>query len=336
MGRVAWFLLIAFALISCGRGKVRTDGYSTVPRSTGAVMEIVAVVDSGFYSEQVKEALFRHLSPVMTGLPQKERRAKLYIIPRSSFSRTYQTMRNLVLIERSDSLTGVTTSKDIYAAPQIVFSIKASNAAQAEKQIDESGNYMFNAIRKNAIETLQERFSRITNKKLKAIPAMGINICIPNYYHVVRSEKDFMWLTMDITKNGVKGSANILLYRTDSSHNNKNAVALRDSMTKKYVPGQAEGSYMAVEKTAVLPQQESVVLSGIPATFTYGYWRTEGDFMGGPFINYTIVDKEGQTAYSADGFVYLPFEEKGGYALELEAILRTFHIPALSQKEEKK
>ena len=299
-------------------------------------MEIVAVVDSGLYSEQVKETLFRYLSPVMTGLPQKERRARLYVIPRSSFSRTYQTMRNLVLIERSDSLSGISTAKDVYAAPQIVFSIKASDAQSAEKQIGESGDYMFNTIRQSAIETLQERFARITNKKLKAIPAMGIDICIPNYYHVVRSEKDFMWLTMDIIKNGVKGSANILLYRTDSLNSSKDVVALRDSMTKKYVPGQAEGSYMAVEKTAVLPQKETAVLSGTPATFTYGYWRTEGDFMGGPFINYTIIDKEGKAAYSADGFVYLPFEEKGGYALELEAILRTFNVPALSQKEEKK
>lgn len=336
MGKVVWLLLIACTLASCGRGKVRTDEYTAIPRSTGAVMEIVAVVDSGLYSEQIKETLFRHLSPVMTGLPQKERRARLYVIPRSSFSRTYQTMRNLVLVERSDSLTGISTAKDVYAAPQIVFSIKAPNAPSAEKQIGESGDYMFNAIRQSAIETLQERFSRITNKKLKAGPAMGIDICIPNYYHVVRSEKDFIWLTMDIAKNGIKGTANILLYRTDSLGTGEDVVALRDSMTKKYVPGQAEGSYMAVEKTAIRPQQEFAALSQTHATFTYGYWRTQGDFMGGPFINYTIIDKENRTAYSADGFVYLPFEEKGGPMLELEAILRTFHIASPSQKEEKK
>ncbi len=336
MGKVAWLLLIACTLASCGRGKVRTDEYTAMPRSTGAVMEIVAVVDSGLYSEQVKEALFRHLSPVVTGLPQKERRARLYVIPRSSFSRTYQSMRNLVLVERSDSLSGMTTAQDVYAAPQIVFSIKAPNAQVAKEQIDLSGDFMFHTIRQNAIEALQERFARITNKKLKAIPAMGIDICIPNYYHVVRSEKDFIWLTMDITKNGIKGTANILLYRTDSLGTGEDAVALRNSITKKYIPGPAEGSYMAVENTAVLPQQETAVLSGLPATFTYGYWRTEGDYMGGPFINYTIVDPEDRVAYSADGFVYLPFEEKGGYTLELEAILRTFDIPALSQKEEKK
>lgn len=336
MEKVAWLLLIACTLASCGRGKVRTDEYTAIPRSTGAVMEIVAVVDSGLYSEQVKEALFRHLSPVVTGLPQKERRARLYVIPRSSFSRTYQSMRNLVLVERSDSLSGMTTAQDVYAAPQIVFSIKAPNAQVAKEQIDLSGDFMFHTIRQNAIEALQERFARITNKKLKAIPAMGIDICIPNYYHVVRSEKDFIWLTMDITKNGIKGTANILLYRTDSLRTGEDAVALRNSITKKYIPGPAEGSYMAVENTAVLPQQETAVLSGLPATFTYGYWRTEGDYMGGPFINYTIVDPEDRIAYSADGFVYLPFEEKGGYTLELEAILRTFNILALSQKEEKK
>ena len=332
MGKRLFILLFAIAAAGCGR-KVRTDGYADVPPATGAVLEVVAVVDSSLYSERIRTALYKHLSPVMTGQPQRERRTQLYVIPRSSFTRTYRTMRNLVLVEQSDSLAGLTVSKDVYAAPQNVFSIKAADGQQALEQTAQSGDYIFQAIRQNAIEALQERFSRITNTNLKAVSALGIDIRIPNYYHVAAAEKDFVWLTMDIAKRGVKGSANILLYKADTKAlGTQDPIALRDSLTRRYVPGQADGSYMAVEKIAIRPQEEKAVLAGTPVTFTYGYWRTEGDYMGGPFINYSAVDPAGGTAYCADGFVYLPIEEKGAYMLELEAILRTFRPAGMPEK----
>ena len=106
-------LLPLLVLTSCGH-KVRTDAYpGDVPPSTGAVLEVVAVVDSSLYSERTRAALYRYLSPVKPGQPQRERQTKLYIIPRSSFSRTYRTMRNLVLVERSDSLSGLTTARNV-------------------------------------------------------------------------------------------------------------------------------------------------------------------------------------------------------------------------------
>jgi len=57
------------------------------------------------------------------------------------------------------------------------------------------------------------------------------------------------------------------------------------------------------------------------------------DYMGGSFINYCAIDPDTGIAYCADGFVYLPFEEKESFMLELEAILRTFRPTALSEKK---
>lgn len=147
------------------------------------------MMDSSLYSEQTTAALYKYLSPVMHGLPQKERQGRLYVIPRSSFSRTYRTMRNLVLVERSDSLPGMIASHDVYAAPQNVFTVKAPDRPTLLEQLEKSGPYIFGAIRQNAIETLQEKFARIDNRHLKTVSALGIGLNIPNYYHVARSEK---------------------------------------------------------------------------------------------------------------------------------------------------
>lgn len=331
-------LLSTILLAGCGR-KVRTDGYRDLPPSTGAVQEIVAVVDSSLFTENTRAALYQALSPLATGLPQKERRAKLYVIPRGGFSRTYRTMRHLVRVEQADSTggtNGLNVSRDVYATPQYVFTITAHDEQDAVAQIGQSGAYIEQAIRQNAIDALQERFSRITNTHLKAVSRLGIDISIPNYYHVARSEKDFVWLTMDIARQGVKGSAHILLYRLDpqtAAAAAGDAVALRDTVARRYVQGQAEGSYMQTEKKAVRVGKEKAMLGQTPATFSCGYWRMEGDYMGGPFINYTIIDPADSTVYGADGFVYLPSEEKGAYMLELEAILRTFRLAAHEQEQ---
>lgn len=325
-------------LAGCGH-KVRTDGYRDLPPSTGAVQEIVAVVDSSLFTENTRAALYEALCPLATGLPQKERRAKLYVIPRSAFSRTYRTMRHLIQVEQADSsggTNGLSVSKDLFAAPQHVFTLTAHDEADAVAQIERSGAYIGQAIRQNAIDALQERFSRITNTRLKAVSRLGIDISIPNYYHVARAEKDFVWLTMDIARQGVKGSAHILLYRLDSrtaAAAKGDAVALRDTVARRYVPGQPEGSYMQTEKDAVRVGREKAMLGQTPATFSCGYWRMKGDYMGGPFINYTVIDPADSTVYGADGFVYLPSQEKGAYMLELEAILRTFRPASCTQKQ---
>lgn len=332
--RFLTLLLPLLILTGCGR-KVRTDAYpGDVSPSTGAVLEVVAVVDSSLYSERTRAALYRYLSPVKPGQPQRERQTKLYIIPRSSFSHTYRTMRNLVLVERSDSLSGLTTARNVYSAPQNVFTLRASDERQAVEQIAQSGDYIFQAIRQTAIDALQDRFARITNTRLKAVSALGIDIRIPNYYHVAVAEKDFVWLTMDISKRGIKGTANLLLYTADTKAlGTSDPVALRDSLSRRYVPGQIDSSYMAVEKIAIRPQKENARLGDIPVVFTYGYWRVVRDYMGGSFINYCAIDPDTGIAYCADGFVYLPFEEKESFMLELEAILRTFRPTALSEKK---
>ena len=329
MKTIVCLLLTALVLLpGCGR-KVRLGDSAELPPATGSVLEIVAVVDSSLYSERIRSALHNALSPITGERLQKERRAKLYVIPRWNFSRTYRTTRYLVLVEKADSTASLTLTKDLYATPQCVFRIKAPDESAAAEQINSSGAYIWQSIRQSAIDALQERFSRIPNTRLKAVSALGIDISVPNYYHVARSEKDFVWLTMDLAKHGVKGSANILLYRLDSAtvaSAGQNAVELRDTIARRYVPGETEGSYMQTERQAVRPGSEKAVLNDTPAVFTYGYWRVEGDYMGGPFLNYTIVDPTDGTAYCADGFVYLPSEEKDAYMLELEAILRTFRL----------
>jgi hypothetical protein len=52
----------------------------------------------------------------------------------------------------------------------------------------------------------------------------------------------------------------------------------------------------------------------------------ENDFMGGPFLHYTLVDEKNNRVIELDAFVFAPKFDKREYLRELEAIVKTVRI----------
>ena len=101
-------------------------------------------------------------------------------------------------------------------------------------------------------------------------------------------------------------------------------ISYRDSITKEYIPGPSEGSYMAVSKDYILPESKQIDFNGLFAIETRGLWKVEGDFMGGPFINYTFVDEKRNKVITIDGYVYAPNAPKRNMVMQLESIIWSF------------
>jgi hypothetical protein len=57
-----------------------------------------------------------------------------------------------------------------------------------------------------------------------------------------------------------------------------------------------------------------------------GLWKLENAFMGGPFINISLLDENRNRVVTVDAFVYAPGLDKRNYVREVEAILNTFKI----------
>ena len=56
---------------------------------------------------------------------------------------------------------------------------------------------------------------------------------------------------------------------------------------------------------------------------TIGMWEVKGRFMAGPFVNYTVDDKENNRYLVLEGFVFKPSANKRDNIFELESILRS-------------
>ena len=99
-------------------------------------------------------------------------------------------------------------------------------------------------------------------------------------------------------------------------------IEVRDSIGKKYFEGAREGSYFGTE-TLLPPQQRTAEIDGQFAVETRGLWKTFGDFMGGPFLSYTIYNDATNEVICIEGFIYGPDAKKRNIMLEMEAMMRS-------------
>jgi hypothetical protein len=79
---------------------------------------------------------------------------------------------------------------------------------------------------------------------------------------------------------------------------------------------------MTLELKEFEPETRKILFNKSYAIETRGLWKTESDFMGGPFINYTVVDTARNRIVAFDGYVYYPNKDKRNYIRQLEAIIR--------------
>ena len=98
-----------------------------------------------------------------------------------------------------------------------------------------------------------------------------------------------------------------------------------DSVSKTFVPGRIEETYMITEK-AYLPVFKRTFIKKFEAFETRGTWEVQGDFMGGPFINYLVKDSINKRTLYIEGFVFSPSQRKRDNIIELEAIIKTLKI----------
>ena len=81
-----------------------------------------------------------------------------------------------------------------------------------------------------------------------------------------------------------------------------------------------------ITEAAFNPQTKETVLANKQTFETRGKWEVKNNFMAGPFLNYTIVDKENNRLVVVEGFTYAPSVNKRDFIFELEAIAKSIVI----------
>jgi hypothetical protein len=318
------FLTIPFVIISCDEINERV-----LPSCTGRAGDLLIVVDSFYYNHQTGEAIQQIFSQEQIGLPQREALFNLIQVPHRSFARIFHATRNIIMINiEPEESTKLTVRKEVWSESQLVVTITASTDEIAAKTIVKNADVLLDYFNNKEIERLHTKFAvnsnsknaQYLNKKFK------LTLNLDELYFVAKEADDFLWLRKEKNVGGHPVSQGIVIYTypyvSDSTFEINNLVTKRDYYTKKYISGGNKGSYMESFKD-YLPGQKEISLRGVYVNEIRGLWRMEGDFMGGPYINYSFVDEQRNRVVCIDGYVYAPKFDKREFLREQEAMIKT-------------
>ena len=278
MKRLFALTIVFLSILSCDK----KDGHITLVESAGNINHLTIVIDNDLWKGSVGDTLREILTSPILGLPQEENQFSVNQVPPKTFGRLFKTSRNILFIGLEDK-EGYGVKNDLYARPQMTMTIIGTDQSTLTNQINSHKDEIISVFKNADLKLFQKKITKEhwETKDVKTLLNLGIQLKIPKDYALVKDTGDFLWFRQDIDK----GSMNIISYALPLIENDSitNAiVAARDTIGKKHIPGQFDGTYMITEE-AYTPFTKKIELNNNPSFETRGKWEVKGDFMAGPF-----------------------------------------------------
>ncbi|MFV0248942.1 MAG: DUF4837 family protein [Tenacibaculum sp.] len=323
------FSLLILSLTYCKNSYTAKD--IILPKSSGNTNKILVVIKGNEWEGKIGDEICTVFGQHQVGLPQPETLLSVSQIDPSGF-KSFMKNGKAILFVGKGKKESISIEKNKYAEPQILVYATAENEQGIINLIRRRGREIIKIFKDEDIKFIQRIFKkeRLDHTKLKTLKNLNITIDIPKRYNKVDDTGSFLWLRQHL-KSGIArgdGTNNILIYSValeNESNIADNITAIRDTIGKKYIPGSKEGMYMITEQ-AYAPHTYSIDFDGKQAYETRGKWEVKDDFMAGPFLNYTIIDKKNNRLIIFEGFTYAPSVNKRDFIFELEAIAKSMKI----------
>ena len=327
--------------------------YGYTPTSAGQLDEVLWVMDEEMWLDNAGQLIKENLRKEYKVLPQAEPeyllREKTYeqfdndIIKKyrtiilTSYNNDKSRLNQFIRSTFSKKMDQPEASgnqsflvRDIWAKPQVVMVIYAESKDQLVKAIQSELPNILRTIRKEEDGRIQVKlFENGLNSDavdyIKEQFDFALNI--PKDFYIAKKNSDYGWLR----KETAELSSNIMVYEKDLSQEDlsqgvdwkKYSKQLRNYLGREHIASTVEGTFMEIEERFAKVLQDTTGIGDIKALQTKGLWRIEGDFMGGPFVNYMWLDADKNKLYMLDGFVHAPKGDKKKYMRELENIFNT-------------
>lgn len=316
-------LLSIISLSSCDSNKKRSE----LPRSIGNTSEVLIVLQNEQqWDNLIGQSIKSQLELEYYGLSQVEPIFDLAHITINNFSDMFKKHRNILIIniDKNSTSTKVESYKDNWAGPQRVIKITSPSATSFADDFPKYADGIikdYNEAERSRILSVFRPGSK--NKVLNEVrKAFNLDIIIPQGFYVAKTEPGFMWIRKEVTDYS-QGIIIISEPYVDEKQFSLNSIVARTNRDlKQSVPGESEGSYMAIDSEFISPVTKQV--ENFTSEYTIemrGVWSVENDFMGGPFVSYTFVDPGKNRINTIVGYVYHPNKKKRNLLRQLEAII---------------
>mgnify|MGYP005989274073 CR=1 FL=1 len=302
--------------------------------SVGQSNQLLVVVEANDWRDKIGENLRDFLGELVVGLPQPETTFSVTQIAPKGFGSMMNKYRNILVVQVG-SKESFRVKTDFYARPQTIVYVNALDKDGLYKQLEKHKKEIVKIFRDSDIKHVQERFesTRLDDSKFKTMQNLGISLTIPKDFRYVKDSLNFLWLRQHL-KSGIArgdGTNNILVYSVPLKEEfdldvSNNIITNRNLMGKTHIPGSVPEKMYMITEAAFNPETKPATIAGKPAFETRGKWEVKNDFMAGPFVNYTVIDKANKRLIVVEGFTYAPSINKRDFVFELEAIAKSLKI----------
>lgn len=326
------FAIVVLMLTSCKQ-------HQPTLTSTGLNYEIIVVCDQPLYNDVVYPVLNKELRREIDGLPESEPEFSLINTTEQHFTRMLQSHHNVLIIKVDTALekTKVDVRDNVWSKPQKVINIYLPKSVNFEAEFEKYADNIRGIFNKNAEFRFQTQTKDIrANDIEKTIKEkMSVAMEIPKDFYLAKVENDFCWLRFETTEMSMGLLIYTQEYKDTAQFSLNNIIKNRNLVTSENIPGPADGSYMIAETEMHSPSIKNIDFNGNYCKEVRGLWKVHGDFMGGPYVNYTILDTINNRIVNLDGFVYNPNKNKRNFVRRLESICKTAKFSKVNTNSEK-
>ena len=296
--------------------------------SSGKTCEVLLAADRGTYSGDTKVLIDSILREPQPGLPQPEPRFDVVNIPVSSLHNTqmFQMHRNIILCDVNPTNPDkVYIGHDKWATPQTMVDIAASSDSALQSLLRRYEKVIKREMYNDEHQRIINAFHNIRNVELmqRVKQKFGFEMTFSEDFRMAQTatdDPDFAWVHKETKDFSLGVLIHTLPYRDESQFAEEKILNRLDTIMRRKVPGPAEGSYMGTERRMEIVHSKVDYRGSNYCIETRGLWRTFGDFMGGPFVTYTVLSPDGTQIVEVTGYVYCPRFDKRDYLMQVEGI----------------
>lgn len=156
----------------------------------------------------------------------------------------------------------------------------------------------------------------------------GIKMKIPLDYEIAKEveEENMLWLGKETPEARMYAMIKQMDYKGPDQITIENAKLFSNDFGKRYVSSSEPNSFMLLNDVDLPMLEYTKDINGNYAKEFRGIWEMENDFMGGPFIDYFIVDEEKGKLNFIMLFIFAPGKKKRDYMQGLEHMVNTIEF----------
>jgi hypothetical protein len=304
MSRSFIFSALAVLLLAAG-----CDESSYKYDAQGAPYEVVVVADHDVWEAPAGDsirAMFYHEFPMVN---RAETSFDVLRVLPEGFTKLTTRHRNVLIADINPSVAApsLTVARDLYSQPQIVLTATAPDAASLLELVEKNRENIMLVLESAEKDRDVAAAKEHTPKQIASLikEKFGFDMSTGPGYTVQSQSDDFLWLAYKMPA----ADQGIIIYTYPFSgvkdFRLENLLARRDEFVSR-IPGEKPGSHMATNPDPGFIDVVYKKIDGRQWAEMIGFWDVVGDFLGGPYRNYSTLDAANQRVIAIDFYVFSP------------------------------